>query len=97
MKYRMVPNAEKTSPAKPPRMRTIQEAAVELKRIDPETAITSYFIRCMVLDGTIPHVKVGTKRLINLDTLLGYLSCAAAAQPEQRQQTGQGRIRPIKE
>ena len=76
-----------------PRMRTIQEAAAELKRIDPDTAITPYFIRCMVLDGTIPHVRAGNKRLINLDTLLEYLAKAPAPQPEP---VVYGHIRPVK-
>lgn len=77
-----------------PRMRTIHEAAAELKRIDPGTAVTPYFIRCMVLDGTIPHVRAGTKRLINLDKLLEYLATAPAPAPEPAQY---GQIRPIKE
>lgn len=78
-----------------PRMRTIQEAAAELKRIDPDTAITPYFIRTMVLDGTIPHVSAGHKRLINLDTLLEYLATAPTQAPEQPMVYGQ--IRPVKE
>ena len=77
-----------------PRMRTIQEAAAELKRLDPDTAITPYFIRCMVLDGTIPHVKAGTKRLINLDKLLEYLAASPAPAPDAAQP---GQIRPVKE
>lgn len=76
-----------------PRMRTIQEAAAELKRIDPDTAITPYFIRTMVLDGTIPHVRAGNKRLINLDTLLEYLVEAPAPQPDP---VVYGQIRPVK-
>ena len=70
-----------------------QEAAAELKRIDPDTAITPYFIRTMVLDGTIPHVRAGNKRLINLDTLLEYLATAPAPQPEP---VVYGQIRPVK-
>ena len=62
----------------PPRMRTIQEAAAELRKIDPGTAVTPYRIRQLVLDGTIPHVKAGNKRLVNLDTLLHYLETAPA-------------------
>ena len=49
-----------------PRMRTIQEAAAELKKLDPETAVTAYAIRQMVLK----------KHLINMDTLEKYLNCA---------------------
>ncbi len=77
-----------------PRMRTIQEAAAELRRIDPHTAVTPYFIRQMVLSGTIPHVKAGNKRLVNLDTLLEYLACAPTPEPEPVEV---GRIRPVKE
>ena len=65
----------------PPRMRTIQEAAAELRKIDPGTAVTPYRIRQLVLDGTIPHVKAGNKRLVNLDTLLHYLETAPAPEP----------------
>ena len=74
-----------------PRMRTIQEATAELKIIDPSTAITCHAIRCMVLEGTIPHVKAGTKRLINLDMLLEYLSAPQESTPAR------GGIRPISE
>ena len=76
-----------------PRMRTIQEAAAELRRIDPHTAVTPYFIRRIVLDGTIPHVRAGNKRLINLDTLLEYLAEAPAPQSEP---VVYGQIRPVK-
>lgn len=77
-----------------PRMRTIQEAAAELRRIDPDTAITPYFIRRMVLDGTIPHVSAGNKRLVNLDTLLDYFASSPAPEAERIER---GRIRPLKE
>lgn len=59
-----------------PRMRTIQEAAAELKKNDPNTAVTPYAIRQMVLNNAIPHIKAGKKRLINMDTLEKYLNFA---------------------
>lgn len=59
----------------PPRMRTIPQAYEELKRIDPNTAITLRAIRRMVNDGLIPYFTVGTKILINFDLLLRKLSC----------------------
>ena len=76
----------------PPRMRTIGEAAAELRKIDPGTAVTPYRIRQLVLDGSIPHVKAGNKRLVNLDTLLPYLEHAPAPEP-----VIYGQIRPVKE
>lgn len=57
-----------------PRMRTIAEAAKELKEQDPLTAVTPYAIRQMVLKGDIPCIHAGKKRLINMDTLERFLS-----------------------
>lgn len=65
-----------------PRMRTIAEAAAEIKRLDPDTAITPYYIRNLVLSGKIPHLRVGAKRLINLDILITYLN-SPAPEPEE--------------
>ena len=48
----------------------------------------------MVLDGTIPHVRAGAKRLINLDKLLDYLAASPAPAPDAAQP---GQIRPVKE
>ncbi len=42
-----------------PRMRTIHEAAEELRKIDPNTAVSEYHIRRLALDGIIPRVKAG--------------------------------------
>ena len=56
-----------------PRMRTVGEAALELKKLDPNTAVTEYHIRRLVLSGKLPKIKAGKKYLINLDLLLDYL------------------------
>ena len=56
-----------------PRMRTIGEAAAMLKAMDPDTAVTEYYIRQLVLTGALPHVCAGCKRMINFDRLLDYL------------------------
>ncbi len=56
-----------------PRMRTVSEAAAEIKAADPNTAITAYHIRQLALQGVLPRVKAGRKLLINLDTLIEYL------------------------
>ena len=54
-------------------MRTVSEAAKELKRIDPNTAVTEYHIRQLALSGVLPRVQAGRKLLINFDLLLEYL------------------------
>ncbi len=56
-----------------PRMRTVAEAAKEMKRIDPNTAVTEYHIRQLALSGVLPRVQAGRKLLINFDLLLEYL------------------------
>jgi len=57
-----------------PRMRTYQQAATIIKELDPDTSVTPYRIRAWLLDGTLPHVQAGSKRLVNVDMLLDKLS-----------------------
>lgn len=56
------------------RIRTIQKAYEEIVAADPQTGITEYRIRQIVVDGVIPSRKVGAKYLFDLDVLLNYLS-----------------------
>lgn len=56
-----------------PRMRTIEQAAAELKASDPQTALTKNAIRQLVLVGTLPSVMVGSKRLICMEQLEKFL------------------------
>ncbi len=55
-------------------MRTVHEAAEELRRMDEGTAVTEYHIRQLAINNIIPRVKAGKKYLINLDALIAYLS-----------------------
>lgn len=57
-----------------PRMRTVHEAAQELKAIDEHTAVTEHHIRQLALSGVLPRVQAGRKLLINFDLLLEYLA-----------------------
>ncbi len=66
-----------------PRMRLLKEAAVEIKQLDPESAVTPYFIRQLALEGKVKSVKAGRKRLINFDDLLQYLALSQNAEPEE--------------
>jgi len=58
------------------KMRTLDEAYAEIKRMDENTSLSKYFIRRLALSGEIPVVMCGRKRLINLDALIDYLSSA---------------------
>ena len=57
-----------------PRMRTIKECMEEIKKLDPNTAFREYCLRDLVLNGEIPSISAGKKRLINLDVLFDYLN-----------------------
>lgn len=54
-------------------MRTINEAMDWLKKADPDTALTPYALRRLIVSGKLPHVMISRKYLINLDTLEDYL------------------------
>lgn len=56
-----------------PRMRTITEAANWLQEQDPDTAFTKTALRRLIVSGELPHVKVGQKYLVNLETLEAFL------------------------
>ncbi len=59
-----------------PRMRTAEGALQIIKAEDPQTAVTLRQIRALINTGTIPHIPVGRKKLVNVDTLLAYLGGA---------------------
>lgn len=68
-----------------PRMRTVKEAAQEIKQLDSDTAMTEWHIRQLALSGVLPCVKAGKKYLINLDTLFEYLENPAAEKFKPKQ------------
>ena len=68
-------NYQQTTSNRPlPRMRTVHEAAEELRQMDANTAVTEYHIRQLAINNIIPRVKAGKKYLINLDALIAYLA-----------------------
>jgi len=64
----------------PARMRTKSVAIDEIKAADHNTALTLGGLNRLISDGIIPHVKVGRKVLVNVDTLMDYLSMPAKVQ-----------------
>ena len=76
------------------RMRTPAAAVAEIKKSDPDTSMSEYFIRRLACYGKVPCVMAGRKRLINYDSLMEYLS-TVHNEPEPPVQAG--KIRPIKE
>lgn len=72
------------------RMRTLPQAAAWAKETDPQTALTYTAIRRLVLTGEIPHVAVGTKRLVALEDLEEFLEHGGRSAPAMK-----GVIRPV--
>lgn len=58
---------------KTPRMRTLPEAVREIKRVDPDSALTLTALRRMVRVGQITCINIASKKLICLDVLLEML------------------------
>lgn len=55
------------------RYRTINATIKELKEIDPNTCISTYFIRCLCNSKKVLSLTAGNKVLVNFDDLLNYL------------------------
>lgn len=53
-------------------IRTIEKAVEELKAVDPQTAITAWALRRLVVSGEIPSRKTGKKYLLNMDDVKRY-------------------------
>lgn len=71
-----------------PRMRSIPEAHEWLKEQDPGTKITKGLLRKLVNDGVIPHMMMGRKLLIDLNTLLEYLNAWMTEKTTQQTEAG---------
>ena len=66
------------------KMRIIKDIYSEIKRNDPDTAITMCALRRLVATGVIPSVQIGRKRLINYDNLMEYLdNIVSEPEPEE--------------
>lgn len=66
------------------RMRYPEQALEELRREDPQTPITLYFIRRLAASGKVPVTKIGRRRLINYDAMLEYLANPNMTEAEQQ-------------
>lgn len=56
------------------KMKTVKQCFEEIKKLDPATAITQWFIRCLCKENKVKHFMTGTKILVNFDDLINYLN-----------------------
>ena len=54
------------------KMRLITEAYAEIKEADPNTAITMTAFRRLVLDGRIPSIMIGNKRVVSMESVESF-------------------------
>lgn len=54
------------------RIRTLQGAVVEIRAMDPGTAITMHHLRALVRMGVIPCQRAGRKYLVAIEDILIY-------------------------
>lgn len=73
-----------------PRMRTLPEAAKELKAEDPNTCLTLPVLRRLVKEGVVPCVYSGKRALVDMATLNEYFK-------QHVEQTRPSPIRRVKE
>lgn len=78
-----------------PRLRTINGAAQELKKLDPSTAVSAAAIRRLVNRGLVSSLHSGNRAYLNFDQLLDYLG-DPTSKIESHHSTGCG-IRPVDE
>lgn len=57
-----------------PKIRTITQCIEEIKGIDPESAISYYFVQSLCKENLVKHFMSGNKYLIDLDNLLFFLN-----------------------
>ena len=55
------------------RIRTINLAAEELRKLDPNTALSAAAIRRLVKTGQLPYIQAGNRCYLDFDSLLAYL------------------------
>ena len=71
-----------------PRMRTDREVITEIKAADPESRFTRHALRKLaIIEGKIPFVQIGAKRLYDVDTVMRFLS-GEYVPPQEELQTG---------
>ncbi len=56
------------------KLRTLKECYKYIKSVDTDTAMTSYFLRQMVVQKKVPYMRASRKYLINLKLLGRFMS-----------------------
>lgn len=76
------------------KMRTIKQSLEELKKNDPNCAISEWWIRQIVKNGKLPSHRAGNRYLINLTLLEEFLN-NTPSEIEQDSNLSYGKLRKI--
>ena len=77
------------------KMRTLPKAIEHIKTSDPDTALTLHALKQLVLSDKMPHVKVGNKRLVDVELLERYLRGEYEPPSKVEQLPQKGQIRRL--
>lgn len=79
------------------RMRTAKQVVDEIRKLDPDTALSFNFVRQMIHDEVVPVLCIGRKKLVNLDDVIEYLETGIAknSQPAADAARERGVIRRV--
>lgn len=72
-----------------PRMRTAAGILGYIKKMDPDTAVTLWYLRGLISSGAVPVLTIGRKKLVDLNAVLAAL--ASGGKIKQQPVTGQVR------
>ena len=56
------------------KLRTVKQCLENIKKLDPDTAVTLYYIRHLCKENKVKHFLAGNKILIDFDSLIEVLS-----------------------
>jgi len=57
-----------------PRMRIAKKIVEEIRELDPNTGLNESNVRRLAKEGSVQSVQVGNRLLINLDSVIEFLS-----------------------
>lgn len=77
------------------RMRLISEAYKYIKEQDPDTCITKTGFTRLINEGRIPVIKIGNRRLVNLDHVDKFFADGDKAIQELAEIEARGKIRKV--
>ncbi len=95
-KASILPEKEEVQNSKGPvRMRTISQVLDYLRKEDPESSVSEYYLRGLIKQGKVPVFYAGRKCLVNLDKFIEYLNSGLSEVEPEPVQGNYGKLRKV--